>query len=189
MASGLPRGRAGRAGAQAPLGPGNPRTPPEVQLLIEGLALLGPGALWGAIFGYAAHAATRGQRDFSSVLTLAAARYDLIARDGTAERARTCSARPRAARPGLCFPPNSQPGARPVPSSISVYQPEDRVGVLKALSVTGHQAGARPGPDDGCVFARDSSTRGSGSPSPVRASGQARRRCCPQRPCSGGRMS
>lgn len=68
---------------------GTRRTPPEVQLLIEGLALLGPGALWGAIFGYAAHAATRGQRDFSSVLTLAAARYDLIARDGTAERART----------------------------------------------------------------------------------------------------
>ena len=34
-------------------------------------------------------AAARGQRDFSSVRTLAAARYDLIARDGTAERART----------------------------------------------------------------------------------------------------
>jgi hypothetical protein len=34
-------------------------------------------------------AATRGQRDFSLVRTLAAGRYDLIARDGTAERART----------------------------------------------------------------------------------------------------
>jgi len=47
------------------------------------------GALWGAVFGFAAHAATRGQRDFSSVRGLSAARYDLIARDGSAERART----------------------------------------------------------------------------------------------------
>lgn len=47
------------------------------------------GALWGAIFGFAAHAATRGQRDFSSVRALAATRYDLIARDGSVERART----------------------------------------------------------------------------------------------------
>jgi uncharacterized membrane protein len=47
------------------------------------------GAVWGAVFGFAAHAATRGQRDFSSVRALSASRYDLIARDGTAERART----------------------------------------------------------------------------------------------------
>ena len=47
------------------------------------------GAVWGAVFGFAAHAATRGQRDFSSVRALSANRYDLIARDGTAERART----------------------------------------------------------------------------------------------------
>ena len=47
------------------------------------------GAAWGAVFGFAAHAATRGQRDFSSVRALAASRYDLIARDGAAERART----------------------------------------------------------------------------------------------------
>jgi hypothetical protein len=43
---------------------------------------------WGAIFGFAAHAATRGQRDFSSVRTLAAGRYDLVAREGAAARAR-----------------------------------------------------------------------------------------------------
>ena len=49
----------------------------------------GFGALWGAVFGYAAHATTRGQRDFSSVRGLAAAHYDLIAREGTIERART----------------------------------------------------------------------------------------------------
>ena len=51
-------------------------------------AAVGIGALWGAVFGFAAHAATRGQRDFSSVRSLATGRYDLIARDGTAERAR-----------------------------------------------------------------------------------------------------
>jgi hypothetical protein len=49
---------------------------------------VGLGALWGAVFGFAAHAATRGQRDFSSVRGLSAARYDLIAREGTVERAR-----------------------------------------------------------------------------------------------------
>ena len=47
------------------------------------------GVLWGAVFGFAAHAATRGRRDFSSVRMLAAGRYDLIAREGTAEAART----------------------------------------------------------------------------------------------------
>ena len=46
------------------------------------------GAAWGAIFGAVAHAATRGQRDFSSVRTLAASHYDLIARDGTVDQAK-----------------------------------------------------------------------------------------------------
>ena len=46
------------------------------------------GVLWGAAFGYVAHARTRGQRDFSSVLQLVATRYDLIAREGTVECAR-----------------------------------------------------------------------------------------------------
>jgi hypothetical protein len=46
------------------------------------------GVLWGAIFGYVAHARTRGQRDFSSVRQLVATHYDLIAREGTVERAR-----------------------------------------------------------------------------------------------------
>jgi hypothetical protein len=53
------------------------------------LIAAGLGAAFGAIFGFAAHAATRGQRDFSSVRGLIAARYDLVARDGTADRART----------------------------------------------------------------------------------------------------
>ena len=52
------------------------------------LAAAGFGALWGAVFGFAAHAATRGQRDFSSIRRLSATRYELIARDGAMERAR-----------------------------------------------------------------------------------------------------
>jgi len=51
-------------------------------------AATGFGALWGAAFGFIAHAAARGQRDFSSVRGLSAARYDLIAREGTTDRAR-----------------------------------------------------------------------------------------------------
>ena len=46
------------------------------------------GVAWGAVFGYVAHARTRGQRDFSSVRGLVATHYDLIAREGTVERAR-----------------------------------------------------------------------------------------------------
>jgi hypothetical protein len=46
--------------------------------------------LWaGLLFGYVAHARTRGQRDFSSVRQLVATRYDLIAREGTVNRARS----------------------------------------------------------------------------------------------------
>jgi hypothetical protein len=45
------------------------------------------GAAWGAAFGCVAHARTRGQRDFSSVRQLVATYYDLIAREGTVERA------------------------------------------------------------------------------------------------------
>lgn len=50
---------------------------------------IGLGVAFGAIFGFVAHALSRGRRDFSSVRALAANRYDLIARDGTADRART----------------------------------------------------------------------------------------------------
>ena len=47
------------------------------------------GVAWGAIFGYVAHTSTKGQRDFSSVRGLVATHYDLIAREGTVDRART----------------------------------------------------------------------------------------------------
>ncbi|HEY7324023.1 MAG TPA: general stress protein [Streptosporangiaceae bacterium] len=48
----------------------------------------GLGALWGAAFGFVAHAAKRGQRDFRSVRALTAGRFDLIAREGTVDKAR-----------------------------------------------------------------------------------------------------
>lgn len=35
------------------------------------------GAFWGAVFGFVAHWSTRGQRDFSSVQSLEAQRYDV----------------------------------------------------------------------------------------------------------------
>lgn len=43
-------------------------------LLLWGLVT---GAVWGAVFGFIAHWATRGQRDFASVMTLQAQRYDV----------------------------------------------------------------------------------------------------------------
>lgn len=47
------------------------------------------GAVWGAIFGFAAHWSTRGTRDFSSVQTLQAQRYDIyVAEEHAAEAAR-----------------------------------------------------------------------------------------------------
>jgi hypothetical protein len=45
------------------------------------------GALFGAVFGFAAHWSTRGQRDFSSVQTLAARRYDVYVAAEQADRA------------------------------------------------------------------------------------------------------
>ncbi len=43
-------------------------------LLLWGLVT---GAMWGAVFGFIAHWATRGQRDFASVMSLQAQRYDV----------------------------------------------------------------------------------------------------------------
>jgi hypothetical protein len=54
-------------------------------LILGGLLI---GAVWGAVFGYAGHAATGGRRDFSSQRTLTAMRYDVVARGGRAEEAR-----------------------------------------------------------------------------------------------------
>jgi len=56
--------------------------------LVMLLVGLGTGAAWGATFGFLAHAATRGRRDFSAVRMLAAQRYDLISSPAQLERAR-----------------------------------------------------------------------------------------------------
>ena len=61
-------------------------TGPEwVGLVLGGLLI---GAVWGAVFGFFAHYATRGRRDFSSNRAIVAERYDVVV-SAEAERART----------------------------------------------------------------------------------------------------
>ncbi len=55
-------------------------------LLVVGAVI---GAVWGTLFGFLGHAATHGARDFASARTLAAMRYDLVARDGYLDAARS----------------------------------------------------------------------------------------------------
>jgi hypothetical protein len=53
------------------------------------LVAIGIGAVWGAIFGAVAHAATGGRRDFTSARSLQASRYTLMVTAGHAEEARS----------------------------------------------------------------------------------------------------
>lgn len=46
------------------------------------------GAIWGAIFGFSAQVATRGQRDFASARGLIAGRYEVTVAEAYARRAR-----------------------------------------------------------------------------------------------------
>jgi uncharacterized membrane protein len=46
------------------------------------------GAIWGGIFGFVAHWATRGRRDFVSASAITAARYEVTVADAYVERAR-----------------------------------------------------------------------------------------------------
>lgn len=55
-----------------------------VWLLLISLVI---GAFWGAVFGFVAHWSTRGQRDFSSVMTLQAQRYEVHVDKAHAARA------------------------------------------------------------------------------------------------------
>jgi hypothetical protein len=55
-----------------------------VPLLLVSLLI---GAFWGAVFGFVAHWSTRGQRDFSSVMTLQAQRYEVHVDQAMAARA------------------------------------------------------------------------------------------------------
>jgi len=53
------------------------------------LIALAIGAFWGAVFGFVAHWSSKGQRDFSSVQSLEAQRYDVyVTADHAAEAAR-----------------------------------------------------------------------------------------------------
>jgi hypothetical protein len=61
-------------------------TGPEWLGLVLGGLLI--GAVWGAVFGFFAHYATRGSRDFSSNRALVAERYDVVV-TAEAERGRT----------------------------------------------------------------------------------------------------
>jgi len=55
-------------------------------LLVVAVAV---GAIWGGMFGFLGHAATRGARDFASARSIVATRYDIVARDGYADAARS----------------------------------------------------------------------------------------------------
>ena len=61
-------------------------TGPEWLGLVLGGVLI--GAFWGAVFGFFAHWATRGERDFASVRNLVAGRYEVRVRNEEAPRAR-----------------------------------------------------------------------------------------------------
>ena len=61
-------------------------TGPEWLGLVLGGLLI--GAFWGAVFGFLAHWATRGMRDFASLRGLAAASYDVLVDEAHAARAR-----------------------------------------------------------------------------------------------------
>jgi hypothetical protein len=55
-------------------------------LVLGGAAI---GAAWGALFGFFAHRATNGQRDFSSARNLVAEHYDVTVPVADEQRART----------------------------------------------------------------------------------------------------
>ena len=55
-------------------------------LVLGGAAI---GAVWGALFGFFAHTATSGQRDFSSAQGLVAEHYDVTVPVAAEQRART----------------------------------------------------------------------------------------------------
>jgi hypothetical protein len=56
-----------------------------VLLILSGLVY---GAIFGAVFGFVGHAATGGQRDFTSRSRIVAARYDVVADEEVAEEAK-----------------------------------------------------------------------------------------------------
>jgi heat induced stress protein YflT len=65
-------------------------------LIVGGILI---GAVWGAIFGFVAHRATGGRRDFSSTSGIVASRYDVTVPDEHVEQARELLSRLRFAQP------------------------------------------------------------------------------------------
>lgn len=59
--------------------------PDFIGLIVGGIVI---GALWGAVFGAAGRWMTRGHHNFSSLQSVVATRYDVIALDGAAGQAR-----------------------------------------------------------------------------------------------------
>jgi hypothetical protein len=55
-----------------------------LSVLVAGLLI---GAVWGAAFGFVGHWATHGRRDFTSVSTLTAERYDIVCTPALAAKA------------------------------------------------------------------------------------------------------
>jgi hypothetical protein len=81
---------------------------------------LGIGALWGAIFGAVAHAATRGVRDFASRSALAARSYEVVVEPSVADQARTMLAN----LPGGQMPPSAQMPATQMPQTQMPRPPQ-----------------------------------------------------------------
>jgi hypothetical protein len=59
---------------------------PWLGFLIVGAVI---GSAWGALFAFLGHAAYKGARDFASARSLVATRYDIVARNGFADAARS----------------------------------------------------------------------------------------------------
>jgi hypothetical protein len=60
---------------------------PGVALIAFALSAVAFGAVWGAVFGFVGHWATRGRRDFASSQRLEAGRYDILVDSGHADEA------------------------------------------------------------------------------------------------------
>lgn len=76
-------------------------------LLLLGLGL---GALWGAVFGFVGHLATRGRRDFSSVKQFLAERWDVTISPDLLLRAQSLLANTAPSAPSAAAPETGPAG-------------------------------------------------------------------------------
>lgn len=82
-----------------------------IGLLLWGAVL---GAVWGAVFGFAGHAFTRGRRDFSSVQGFEAERWDVMVDAEHLSRAQSILSGSLGAAPADVVPP--RPTTPPAPA-------------------------------------------------------------------------